>query len=82
VPTNGKRRPPRPRIELLSPAPSPEEAAAVVAAIERFIADTAPPPPAGGSPRSRWQQAALEEGVGAKEAVVSPRGAPRGWGAR
>jgi hypothetical protein len=69
--TNGKRRPPRPRIELVTPAPSPEEAAAVVAAIERFIADTAPAPR---TPRrqSRWQRAALEEGVRAKEAAVPP----------
>ena len=81
MPTNGKRRPPRPRIELVTPAPSPEEAAAVVAAIERFIADTAPPPSAEGRP-SPWQRAALLDGVQAKEAVVSAWGEPLSWGAR
>jgi hypothetical protein len=81
VPTNGTRRPPRPRIELVTPAPSPEEAAAVVAAIERFIADTTPAPSAPSRP-NRWQRAALYEGVRAKEAVVSPWGEPSRWGAR
>ena len=41
--TNGNRRPPRPRIEMLSAA-EPQEAAAVIAAVEQFIADTAPAP--------------------------------------
>ncbi len=40
--SNGKRRPPRPRIELLSSAAAPEEAAAIVAAVEQFLIDTAP----------------------------------------
>ncbi len=41
--SNGNRRPPRPRIEMLGPA-EPREAAAVVAAVEQFLADTAPAP--------------------------------------
>ncbi|MGZ4271832.1 MAG: hypothetical protein ACXVFK_10130 [Solirubrobacteraceae bacterium] len=53
----------RPRLEIVAPAASPEEAAAVVAALERFMRETAPPPapePAGPSP---WVRAALLEGV-------------------
>jgi len=48
-------------------AAEPREAAAVVAAIEQFLADTAPTPgpaPAG----DPWQRAALVEGVMAKQA--------------
>ncbi len=47
--TNGNRKPPRPRIELISPAASAGEAAAIVAALEQFLADTAPAPDAGGA---------------------------------
>jgi hypothetical protein len=53
----------RPRLELRGSSASPEEAAAVIAAIERFIRDTAPPvasEPEGPSP---WMRAALLEGV-------------------
>ena len=65
VSSNGRRRPPRPRIELASTAATPEEAAAIVAALERFLAETAPAP----SPAAafnRWQRAALQEGVNAR----------------
>ena len=34
----------RPRLELHGSSASPEEAAAVIAAIEQFLRDTAPPP--------------------------------------
>jgi hypothetical protein len=34
----------RPRLELRGSAATPEEAAAVIAAVERFLRDTAPPP--------------------------------------
>ena len=34
----------RPRLELHGSTASPEEAAAVIAAIEQFLRDTAPPP--------------------------------------
>lgn len=59
---NGERRPPRPRIEIVSTKASDDEAAAIVAAVERFLADTAPVPAARPT-GSRWQRAALEEGV-------------------
>ena len=77
---NGDRHPPRPRIEMLSSA-DPAEAAAVIAAVEQFLADTAPTP----RPAARinpWQRAALLEGVRAKEGFASPWGEPRTWGSR
>ncbi|HSI81380.1 MAG TPA: hypothetical protein VK919_12110 [Solirubrobacterales bacterium] len=63
---NGKRRPPRPRIEVVSPTASAGEAAAIVAALERFLAETAPAPAPGERASSRWQRAALVEGVSAR----------------
>jgi hypothetical protein len=77
---DGERRPRRPQIELITPSASPQEAAAIAAAIERFLAETAPAP-AADRPRSPWQRAALQEGVDAKKAVVSPWGSASGWGA-
>lgn len=68
--TNGKRRPPRPRIEILG-SPSEDEAAAVAAALELYLAETAPAPSDGGSV-SPWQRAALCEGVSAKQQAVPP----------
>jgi hypothetical protein len=53
----------RPRLEIVAPSVSPEEAAAVVAAVERFMRDTAPTP-APASPRpSGWLEAARLEAV-------------------
>ena len=65
---NGERHPPRPRIELVTEPASESEAAAIVAAMEQFLAETAPPPSAEGPPGSRWQRAALERrGIGARD---------------
>lgn len=62
-------------------SPPPAEAAAVVAAVERFLAETAPIPTP--SPAvNPWQRAALHEGVSAKQTAVSPWGEPRTWGPR
>jgi hypothetical protein len=54
----------RPRLELRGGSASPAEAAAVIAAIEHFMRDTAPPP-VEESPTvvSPWVQAARLEGV-------------------
>jgi hypothetical protein len=60
---NGERRPPRPRIRLLTDAASEGEAAAVVAAVEQFLADTAPAAAPESDAESRWLRAALTEGV-------------------
>jgi len=72
--TNGERRPPRPRIELLTEPASEGEAAAIVAALERFTADTAPAPPRSAQTQSPWQRAALREGVSrSQELAWGPR---------
>ena len=61
---NGSQHPPRPRIELRSGAATPEEAAAIAAAIEQFIRDTAPAPEPESGRMSPWLRAGLYEGVG------------------
>jgi hypothetical protein len=53
----------RPRIALSGSAATPEEAAAVVAAIEQFLRDTAPPVASEPGPPSPWVAAARLEGV-------------------
>lgn len=45
-------------------AASPEEAAAIAAAIEQFLRDTAPPPHQETEEISAWLKAGLLEGVG------------------
>ena len=70
---NGKQTPPRPQIQIEAPGASPEEAAAIAAALERFLAETAPPPQAGRT-QNPWQRAALAEGI------ASRRIEPGGWG--
>jgi hypothetical protein len=53
----------RPRLELRGSSATPEEAAAVMAAVEQFLRDTAPPP-APAEPRvSPWVRAARREAV-------------------
>ena len=53
----------RPRLELHGSSASPDEAAAVMAAIEQFLRDTAPPPAPAEAPPSRWVRTARLEGV-------------------
>jgi hypothetical protein len=53
----------RPRLTLHGSSASPEEAAAVIAAIEQFMRDTAPPPAPPPERPSPWIRAALLEGV-------------------
>ena len=64
---NGERKPPRACIEMVSTGATESEAAAVVAAIEQFLADTAPAPEAEGPAISPWARAALEEGIAARQ---------------
>ncbi len=53
----------RPALQIVAPSASPEEAAAVVAALERFMRDTAPTP-APAPPRvSGWVEAARLEAL-------------------
>jgi hypothetical protein len=60
--SNGKRKPPRPRIEMGTATATAEEAAAIAGALERFLAESAPAE-APVAAASRWQRAALESGV-------------------
>ena len=53
----------RPQLRIVAPAASPEEAAAVVAALERFMRETAPTPAPAPPPASGWVQAARLEAV-------------------
>jgi hypothetical protein len=69
---NGRQLPRRPRIEVRQAAASPEEAAAIAAAIEQFLRDTAPPPGSDGPTISPWARAALHEAVG-----LDPEASPR-----
>ena len=71
----------RPRLRVIAPSATPEEAAAVAAAIERFLHDTTPPPAPPAGPRvSPWQRAALLEGTGREADGRSPWGDPHPWG--
>ncbi len=65
---------------MLGPA-EPQEAAAVMAAVEQFLTDTTPAaaPVEAVNP---WQRAALLEGIRGKEGFASPWGEPRTWGER
>ena len=54
---------PTSRIEIAAPAASDKEAAAIAAAISRFIADNTPATVVGEASRSPWLEAALIEGV-------------------
>jgi hypothetical protein len=80
VSRNGKHSPPRPRIEVRQSSASPEEAAAIAAAIEQFLRDTAPPPSTEHAGVNPWLRAALFEGVGRDPAGPSPWGDPQPWG--
>ena len=62
----------RPKLTIVAPDASPEEAAAVVAALEQFMRATAPAPAPRPARRNPWQQAALHEGVAREPAPPLP----------
>lgn len=53
----------RPRLELHGSSATPEEAAAVMAAVEQFLRDTAPPAAEEPPKPSPWVEAARHEAV-------------------
>jgi hypothetical protein len=53
----------RPRLELHGSSATPEEAAAVMAAVEQFLRDTTPPPAPSEPRESAWVRAARREAV-------------------
>jgi hypothetical protein len=65
----------RPQLRLVTAA-SPEEAAAVVAAVERFLRDHTPPRGGAIARADAWTRAARLEGVRAG----APRIGPQPWG--
>jgi hypothetical protein len=53
----------RPRLELRGSSATPEEAAAVMAAVEQFLRDTTPPPAPEEPRESPWVRASRLEAV-------------------
>jgi hypothetical protein len=65
----------RPELSIVAPDASPEEAAAVVAALERFMRETAPRWAGSDSSaprRNPWLKAALHEGVARSPELPAP----------
>jgi hypothetical protein len=56
---------------------SVEEAAAIAAAVERFVTETAPAASGAEEPIGPWQRAALVEGVSAKRTIKELEGGMR-----
>ena len=77
---NGRHHPPRPRIEVRQASATPEEAAAIAAAIEQFLRDTTPPPAPAEESINPWLRAGLFENAGLDPAGASPWGDPEPWG--
>jgi hypothetical protein len=65
------------RVVKMGRSASADEAAAVVAAIERFLTETAPAGDGEAEAVGPWQRAALVEGVGAKGTVQDLEGGVR-----
>ena len=62
-------------------AATPQEAAAIAAAIEQFLRDTAPPPAEPAGPAlSPWLRAGLFEARSLDPAGSTPWGDPEPWG--
>jgi hypothetical protein len=53
----------RPQLQIVTPPASPEEAAAVIAAVDRFLRDTTPPPATPDARENAWTRAARREAV-------------------
>ena len=53
----------RPRLQLIAPSASAEEAAAIVAALERLMRATAPAPTPVAEGPEEWRDVAILEGV-------------------
>ncbi|WP_372790817.1 hypothetical protein [Paraconexibacter sp.] len=61
-----------PQVQITSPSATPEEAAAVVAAIQQFLRDHAPVIVAEEPALPGWKRAALLEGVGLRSDAEHP----------
>lgn len=72
----------RPALQIVAPSASPQEAAAIAAALAQFMRDTAPVRARARAGPGPWQRAALREGVGRELDQPSPWGDPHPWGTR
>ncbi|HEV7773314.1 MAG TPA: hypothetical protein VGO48_08540 [Conexibacter sp.] len=70
----------RPQLTIVAPSASPEEAAAVVAALEQFMRETAPVVVEAAAQVDRWTRAALMEGVSREDEMPAAWGDPHPWG--
>ena len=69
----------RPALRSIAPSAAPEEAAAIVAAIERFMRATAPDSAPAPSPPDPWLRAAILEGVAREDGGGPSRNLPEPW---
>jgi len=69
----------RPKLELITPSASPAQAAAIAAALERFMRDTAPPPAPPSDGLDLWLREAMLEGVGRDIHGSRPPDEPDPW---
>jgi len=65
---------------MVTATASPAEAAAIVAAVEQFLADTAPPAAEAKPATSGWQAAALRDGIAARQVGGNVWGHAPTWG--
>lgn len=70
----------RPQLELIAPSASPEEAAAIVAALEQFMRNHAPVIVPAEDTRDPWQRSALLENAGYVGIDRDPWGDAHPWG--
>ena len=77
---NGKQQPTRPRIEIAQGSATPKEAAAIAAAIEQFLRDTAPAPAAPTTRTNPWLRSALYENAGLDPSNANAWGDGEPWG--
>jgi hypothetical protein len=59
-------------VKLFAPSASPDEAAAIVAAIERFMRATAPPAQTAQARPDPWQKTAILEGISREPNIDVP----------
>jgi hypothetical protein len=69
----------RPQLELIAPSASPQEAAAIVAALERFMRDTTPRLAPARERRDLWTRAAMLEYVSREDEWPAAWGDPIPW---
>lgn len=77
--TNGKRKPPRPKLQVIQPAANPQQAAAITAALQQFLIETTPVAQPSET-LNAWQRQALLESTGETAGGLNPWGDTSPWG--